>query len=67
MDQEGNIVVSDCCNHGISLLSPVGAVLCQILTQDDGIKHPRGLCITKQGQLVVGQMDGVVKVFQYGY
>ncbi|XP_013412103.1 E3 ubiquitin-protein ligase TRIM71-like [Lingula anatina] len=65
VDAYDNILVTDRDNHCIHLVSPDGKFIQYIATQADGLYKPWGCTINQDGDLVVTQVDGKVKIFQY--
>ena len=65
VDQFGYIFVADNQNHRIHLLDPTGKFIRFLLTKADGLWHPMAVAMTKEGQLVVTEALGKVKIFNY--
>ncbi|XP_013402371.1 tripartite motif-containing protein 2-like [Lingula anatina] len=65
VDAYDNILVTDYDNHCIHLVSPDGKFIHYIATKADGLENPWGCTINQDGDLVVTQGNGKVKVFQY--
>ncbi|XP_013399138.2 E3 ubiquitin-protein ligase TRIM71-like [Lingula anatina] len=65
VDAYDNILVTDCDNHCIHLVSPDGKFIQYIATRADGLYYPWGCTINQDGDLVVTQWNGKVKAFQY--
>ena len=63
-DHEGNIFVADNQNHRIHLLAPDGSFLRFMVTKQHGLWHPMALA-AHNGQLIVTEALGKIKVFQY--
>ena len=61
-DSKSRIVVSDCNNKCLHLLSPGGIVLRYLLS--DMFDHPTTIAI-HQGSLWIGFWEGAVKVYKY--
>ena len=64
-DMHGNILIADNWNHKVHLISGDGRFLRYLLTKDDGLHWPQALAIDKQGHLLVAELQGSVKVYQY--
>ncbi|CAC5408261.1 unnamed protein product [Mytilus coruscus] len=65
-----NIVVADCDNHTLHILSCAGAVFIYIMTDDVGIRFPYSLALSGQGHLYIGcaTTDSVkAKLYQVQY
>ncbi|XP_013413029.2 E3 ubiquitin-protein ligase TRIM71-like [Lingula anatina] len=65
VDAYDNILVTDVDNHCTHLVSPNGKFIQYIATEADVLEYPWGCTINKDGDLVVAQRNGKVKVFQY--
>ncbi|XP_013414554.1 tripartite motif-containing protein 2-like [Lingula anatina] len=65
VDAYDNILVTDCDKHCIHLVSPDGKFIKYIATKADGLYKPWACTINQDGDLVVTELDGKVKVFQY--
>ncbi|XP_013397870.1 tripartite motif-containing protein 2-like [Lingula anatina] len=65
VDAYDNILVSDYDNNCIHLVSQDGKFIQYIATKADGLYKPWGCAINQDGDLVVTELDGKVKVFQY--
>lgn len=64
-DAESQIIVTDCRNHAVHLLSPKGKYVRLILTYKDGIRHPVSVNLDRYGLLWVGCLYGKVHVRKY--
>ncbi|XP_052080342.1 tripartite motif-containing protein 3-like [Mytilus californianus] len=64
-DDYGYIFVADNQNHRIHVLLPDGSFCKYLLTKSDGLWHPMGLAITKNGHFLVTEALGKVRVFRY--
>ena len=64
-DNFGHIIVADNWNHRITLLEQNCRFIRHLLTKDDGIEWPQQVGIDSKGNLVVAELGGLVKVFQY--
>ena len=64
-DKHGHVIISDRGSNRIHLLTADGHFRCYLLTQADGLDNPKAIAIDRDGQLVVGQRDGMVKIFRY--
>lgn len=62
-DAHCNIIVTDCTNSQIHLLSPDGEFMKYLLTENE-VKHPRSMSLYKS-TLWVGDNQGLIKVFQF--
>ena len=60
-DQNGRIMITDCYNHTIHVLSADGQFLQYLLTSQDGLVYPRSLAL-RDDTLWIGCDDGVVRV-----
>ncbi|XP_078310242.1 uncharacterized protein LOC111135508 isoform X1 [Crassostrea virginica] len=56
-DVLGHILVCDIHSNTVHLLDQDGRFLSVILSSQQGIKHPRGLCVDDENNLYVGQRD----------
>ncbi|XP_013405710.1 E3 ubiquitin-protein ligase TRIM56-like [Lingula anatina] len=65
VDAYDNILVTDCNNQCIHLVSPDGKFIQYIATEADGLEYPWGCTINQDGHLAVTEVLGKVKVFQY--
>ncbi|XP_013388286.1 tripartite motif-containing protein 3 [Lingula anatina] len=64
-DRYNNIFVADHNNHCIHVVSAEGNFVKYLVTRDDDLRHPWALAINHDGDLVVTQEEGKVKVFRY--
>ena len=65
-DVLGHILVCDKDNKSVHLLDQDGRFLSIILSAQQGIKDPRGLCVDDENNLYVGQFDtNTVTVYKY--
>uniref|UniRef100_K1PXV7 Tripartite motif-containing protein 2 n=1 Tax=Magallana gigas TaxID=29159 RepID=K1PXV7_MAGGI len=65
-DVLGHIMVCDICSHTVHLLDQDGQFLYQLLTQQQGVKHPRSVCVDDENNLYVGQHHtNTVTVYKY--
>lgn len=64
-DDYGYIFVADNQNHRIHVLLPDGTFSKYLLTKSDGLWHPMGLAITKNGHFLVTEALGKVRVYRY--
>ncbi|XP_078313035.1 uncharacterized protein LOC111135019 isoform X1 [Crassostrea virginica] len=65
-DVLGHILVCDYDNETVHLLDQDGGFLCVILSLQQGIDYPRGVCVDDENNLYVGQ-DGTNTVTVYKY
>lgn len=65
IDDYDNIIIADNRNHRIHLLSSDGKFVKYILTDQDGLMYPQALAINDEGDLLVTQHWGDVKVYKY--
>ena len=65
VDRYGYIMVADQQANCVYLLTPSAKFLRSVVSAQNGIKQPIALTINKNGQLVVTEQPGTVKVFQY--
>ena len=65
-DVLGHILVCDMASNTVHLLDQDGGFLSIILSPQQGINHPRGVCVDDENNLYVGQ-DGtnIVTVYKY--
>ncbi|XP_048253263.1 uncharacterized protein LOC125381097 [Haliotis rufescens] len=59
----GDILVTDYSLHSVIHLTESGQFVRNILTQQDGINYPRGVCVDGRGHMYVCLISGVIKVF----
>ncbi|XP_048253329.1 tripartite motif-containing protein 2-like isoform X2 [Haliotis rufescens] len=60
----GDILVTDFSLHSVIHLTESGQFVRNILTQQDGIKHPEGVCVDGHNHVYVClSLEGVIKVF----
>lgn len=64
-DCRHNVLISDFCNKVIDILAHDGQLLTSIKLERLGISRPMGLCITKDGELCVGQGNGWMHFLRY--
>ncbi|XP_045177696.2 E3 ubiquitin-protein ligase TRIM71-like [Mercenaria mercenaria] len=64
-DHYGYIFVADNQNHRIHLLLPDGKLSKFLLTKTESLWHPMGLALTENGNLVVTEALGKVKIYKY--
>nr|XP_022340407.1 E3 ubiquitin-protein ligase TRIM71-like isoform X2 [Crassostrea virginica] len=65
-DVLGHILVCDHISKSVHLLCQDGGLLSFILSEQQGINHPRGLCVDDENNLYVGQYDtNTVTVYKY--
>jgi DNA-binding beta-propeller fold protein YncE len=64
-DDYGYIFVADNQNHRIHVLLPDGTFSKYLLTKSDGLWHPMGLAITRNGHFLVTEALGKVRVYRY--
>nr|XP_022340416.1 uncharacterized protein LOC111135024 [Crassostrea virginica] len=65
-DVLGHILVCDYSNETVHLLDQDGGFLCVILSPQQGIEYPRGVCVDDENNLYVGE-DGTNTVTVYKY
>ena len=63
-DKYNNIIIANCENDKIHLLSSEGKLVTTMLTAKDGIRWPHSLSIDRHGQLLIGQKESI-KVVRY--
>ena len=63
-DRYDNVIIVECFNNEIRLLSSDGKLVTTLLAEKDGIWGPRSLSIDRHGQLWIGQ-EANLKVFRY--
>ena len=64
-NREGCTFIADELNHRIQVIAPHGHVNSFLVTDCDGLQHPRAVAIDTNDNLVIGEWSGVVKRFQY--
>lgn len=65
VDRYDNIIIADSDNHRIHLLNRDGKFVKYVVTKRDGLRYPLAVAINNEGDLVVTQLKGEVKVFKY--
>ncbi|XP_013402938.1 tripartite motif-containing protein 2-like [Lingula anatina] len=65
IDSYGHIFIADSYNHRIVALNFRAYFMRYIATEEDGLEFPVALAINPAGQLVVAELQGKVKTFQY--
>ena len=67
-DVLGHILVCDSSRKSVHLLDQDGGFLSFILSPQQGVKHPRGVCVDDENNLYVGQFgSNTVTVYKYLY
>eukprot|EP00105_Crassostrea_gigas_P044700 XP_019928848.1 PREDICTED: uncharacterized protein LOC105343301 [Crassostrea gigas] len=62
----GYILVSDSISNAFHILDQDGQFLCVLLTEKQGVKRPRGVCVDEENKLYVGQgLINEVTVYEY--
>ncbi|CAH1796065.1 unnamed protein product [Owenia fusiformis] len=64
-DRADNIIVADCGNHRVNLLTPDGKFIKYLLQASDGLQFPRAVAVDKEGQLLVGDNKGYIWCVKY--
>ena len=64
-DVYGHVLVADNWNHRVHMLAEDGRFIRFLLTKDDGLKWPQALAVDKTGRLLVAELQGNVKMYQY--
>ncbi|XP_041346747.1 uncharacterized protein LOC121366322 [Gigantopelta aegis] len=65
-DVQGNIYLTLCDENKVILVSPDGEFIKDVLSADDNIKKPRGICYDSvKKRLYVAELDGLIKVFEH--
>ena len=64
-DVLGHILVCDIASKTVHLLDQDGGFLFFILSEQQGIEHPRGVCVDDENNLYVGQLNNTVTVYKY--
>nr|XP_022312749.1 uncharacterized protein LOC111117810 [Crassostrea virginica] len=65
-DVLGHILVCDSVSDTVHLLDQDGGFLSVILSEQQGVKHPRGVCVDDENNLYVGQYNtNTVTVYKY--
>ena len=65
-DVLGHILVCDIVSETVHLLDQDGGFLSLILSEQQGIKRPRGVCVDDENNLFVGQLaTNTVTVYKY--
>ncbi len=65
VDGRGRVLVSDMWNNGVVIMSGAGTVEGELLSESDGLRHPRGVCVTSQGYLITGDNGGKIRIWKY--
>ena len=65
LDHYGHILVADCSNDRVHMLSPEGESLGIVVDEKDGLENPVDVVVNAEGELVLLQGDGHVKRFRY--
>ncbi|XP_013408630.1 E3 ubiquitin-protein ligase TRIM71-like [Lingula anatina] len=63
VDEDGTIFISDNLANNIHQVSPAGQFMRYVLTDKDGLRAPRVVCINQEGHLVVAQQNGWIKTY----
>ena len=62
----GHILVCDYVSNNVHLLDQDGGFLSRILSEQQGIEYPRGVCVDDENNLYVGQLrTNPVTVYKY--
>ena len=64
-DKLGNVLICDQNNDRVVLLDSSGNFLCNVLEGSENIERPAAVAVDRDGQMVVAQEDGRIKVFSY--
>ena len=64
-DVLGHILVCDHVSETVHLLDQDGGFLSVILSEQQGIERPRGVCVDDENNLYVGQLYNTVTVYKY--
>nr|XP_022312758.1 uncharacterized protein LOC111117816 [Crassostrea virginica] len=64
-DVFGHILVCDIVSKTVHLLDQDGGFLSIILSEQQGIERPRGVCVDDENNLYVGQFNNKVTVYKY--
>ena len=62
-DSQGRILIADCGNNRVLLLSPEGEMLQELLTKEDGLRRPRS--ISMRGEKLVVGMDNQIHIYDF--
>ena len=62
-DSQGRVLIADCYNHRVLLLSPEGELLRELLTEEDGLNCPTAVAVGA-GRLAVSCF-GTWKIYKY--
>ena len=65
VDNHGHILVADNVNNRVKMLSPDGQFVRDLVTQKHGLDSPEAIAVDRDGNLVVTQGNGEVKIFKY--
>ncbi|XP_046574952.1 uncharacterized protein LOC124282944, partial [Haliotis rubra] len=62
----GDILVTDYGEHTVAHLTESGQFVRNILTKDDGVSYPHGVCVDGRGRVYIGNYrSGEIKVFSF--
>ncbi len=64
-DHYGHIFIADNWNNRIHMLSEEGKFLRFLLDKNDGIHWPQAVTVDNLGRLVVAELNGTIKIYQY--
>ena len=64
-DKYGHIIVADNWNHRITMLEDDGRFIRHLATKEDGLEWPQQVCIDSKGRLIVAELNGKIKIYQY--
>ena len=64
-DVLGHILVCDSVSKTVHLLDQDGGFLSVILSEQQGIDHPFGVCVDDENNLYVGQLNKTVTIYKY--
>ena len=65
VDAYGHIIVADTWNNRVHLLTGDAILLRLLLTKEDGLQWPTGIAIDNDGNLVIVEQHGEVKIYKY--
>ena len=63
-DSQGRVLIADCYNHRVILLSHDEEMLMELLTQEDGLDYPEAVAVGA-GKLAVRCRNAGIKIYNY--
>ena len=65
IDRHGHLLIADNWNNRVHLVNERGQLIQHLLSSDDGLQWPQALAIDREGNLVVAEIQGNIKVYKY--